>query len=358
MDNIPSGLDVNLFGEEFFQDGQYPCDKELYEAVLGGEGVDGQQFEWTYDVSYHMMLQHCHIESDLKAAFPPLTPFQLIRNWLILLLGIVCFFFPGLYYLVILAQSGEKTEAAAMLMAKRAYDLERVALQTARPDARREEDVIVHHLLCAYYQRYVEISNEHNPFTTFFQFRGLCHVDSFLSEEIGRYLIKYGWIKLSFRQKVLSKAKAHLNHPTAGRTTGMICLAAILFAVYVLLLVGMSFTGNRSLIVFGSILLIIDVVLTILYLGTWVPVTRRVAGLTRQTFRRWEEGRISEDEIGGVTDLALLAIRYSEAESRPEGRVSEHWWISLLHVSERPAAPSSQVRTAVQCPVLSTCIAQ
>ena len=210
-ENVHPGLHVKLFRAKYFKDGEFPCTKEQYEEVLGGEGKDGQKFDWTYDISYEMMLKHCEIESDLKEAFPQLTRFQILKNWVILCLGLACFLVPGLYYLIILAQSGEKTEAAAMLMAKRAYDLERVDLQTSGPAKDREEDVIVHHLVCAYYQRYVEISSEHNPFTSFFQFRELYHVDSFISSHVQKYLTKYGWVNnLPFRNKVISKALSAL----------------------------------------------------------------------------------------------------------------------------------------------------
>lgn len=359
-ENVPHGLHVKLFRVKYFEDGERPCTKELYEEVLGGEGSDGHEFPWTYDVSYEMMLKHCAIEADLKDAFPQLTRLQIFLNWLRLCVGLACFLVPGMYYLVVLAQAGEKHEAAAMLMAKRAYDLERVAFQTTGPGKDREEDVIVHHLVCAYYHRYIEISNEHNPFTTFFQFRELYHVDTFISDNIQRYLTKYGWVnKLQFRNKVITKAKAALSRQRAGRTTSMIALAAILFTVYLLLLIGMAFTGHKGLIVFAALLLIVDIVLTILYLGTWVPVTRRVAGLVQPSFSRWQQGKVSGDEIGKVTDLALLAIRCSEAEVRDEGKVSEHCWINLLHHSERthPVADrTSQVRCSTQyCALLWCC---
>lgn len=340
-DSIPPGLAVNLLGDEHKFMSEDPCPPDLYGHMLGGQGVNGKEYEWQFDVSFGMMLKHCNIRNDLANKYPRLTPFQLAVNWAILVLGLVFFLVPGLYYLVLLSQNGDKTEAAAMLMAKRAYDLERVVMQSEGPDmtdkAKTKVKIICHHLVCAYYQQYVDISNQNNPLTTFFEYRKLIYVESFLSDNIDHYLKTYGWVSdLELRNRALHKAKVALSRKLPGRTTSMMALAAVLMAVYVLLLVAMSFTGNMGLIIPGIVLLVVDIVLTILYLGTWVPVTRRVVGLTTDTFTRWEKGKVHEDEIAAVTDFALLAIRYSEAEYREEAKVSEHKWIQLLHPSERP----------------------
>jgi hypothetical protein len=331
-DDWAKGLRVKLLGELYFSEDSHPCSKELYKRALG-KGRQGARFPWKCDASFERMLDLC--EDHLRRQYSRITTFELITNWLILLLCLSWFVVPGLFYLHYLSGSGDKRWAAAMLMAKRAYDLERVERQETGPDriTGNEDAVIVHHVLCEYYEKYIETLQLRNPFKTFYQYKKLMDLDRFISEKVAFYLDKYEWDSApQSLRRVQGRVKDAFPRPRTGSTRQKVGQAAAAFTVIFLLFLGLCYTGNRVAITFGVFLLLVDIAVTYLYLWTWVPVARRVAGLTRGTFARWrDQGNISEDDepIQAVTDLAFLAIRNSKAEDEDD-RVSEQLWPTLL----------------------------
>lgn len=342
-------IGVCLFGRPYFPEEQDVCPREWYTNEFEGKTVG-----WRTDASFeHLQSQ---VEHYLRFVYPRLNTARITLNWAFLLAGFffgVVFGFMGLFIIFLL---GDKSKLAFKEMCKRAFDLEIEARQQDVPPEGREGDIIAHHLVCSYSQTFQKLSWSFlNPISWFNKFGKLQNVPKFCEKNTGVIMEEYElWNDHKELAPVAAeKAVEMLSRPRSGGSTRYICLFLVTLILFVTSVLLSIFLGNNppgqpevSLAV-GCSVIGIFILLSFLYLLTWIPVARKVAGLVRPSTERWAEGTISKDPIDSVTDLGMLSILVTELNTERMYVPSMMYWHNVAPAlsDEPPQSAKGSLRS-------------
>lgn len=347
-----STIGVCLFGRPFFPEGYDLCPRQWYT-----DQFDGKTDDWLTDTSFERL--QSQVEDYLRFVYPRFNSAWISFNWALLLgsflIGIVPFFL-GLFIIYL---NGDKSRLAFKEMMKRAFDLEIEARQHDVPPEGREVDIISHHLVCAYFESFQRLSYSLlDPITWFRKFGQLQDVEVFCKKCTGvitdEYELWNGHKELA--PAAIQKAVEKLSHPRGGGSMRYIFLfitTLILFVTSVLLSIFLDknppYQPEVSLAV-GCTVIVIYVSVSLLYLWTWIPVARKIAGLVRPSTERWaDEGRISRDAIDAVTDLGMLSILVTELDKERMYLPSMMYWQNVAPAlsDEPPESAKHSIRSGL-----------
>lgn len=307
-------IGVCLFGRPYFPEEQDVCPRKWYNDVF-----EGKTDSWLTDTSFdHLQSQ---VEDYLRDVFPRLNTAKITLNWALLIGAFVLGIVPGLFGLFIIFLRGDKSRVALKEMCKRAFDLEILERQLDVPPEGREVDIVAHHLVCSYFQTFQKDSwTLMSPIRWFTKFLEHQDVPKFCSKQTGLIMEEYElWNDhTQLEPAATMKAVEMLSRPRVGGSTRYVLAFVIILGLFIVSVVLSIVLDNNppeqpevSLAV-GCTVIALYLIGSFLYLWTWMPVARRIAGLVRPSTERWTAGSISRDPIHSVTDLAMLSILQTE----------------------------------------------
>lgn len=122
MPNYLKSLKVFLLGAPFFKEGEKLCTSAQYEKALSGG-----KYPWITDSSYETV--HAVCEPEIRKNYVKLPTFQVVLNWVMLILGLLSSVVLGILLLIVFAFAGDFSKRAANLMARKALSTERLKRQ-------------------------------------------------------------------------------------------------------------------------------------------------------------------------------------------------------------------------------------